>query len=80
MGSAKNHLVVMSDYSKMDELIRNMSTSCFGCAGQRCMASSVIVAIGDEMYDKICERFIEDSKMFIVANPLDPNVENEYAA
>jgi len=77
MGSAKNHLVVMPDYTKMDELIRNMSTSCFGCAGQRCMASSVIVAVGDEMYGTICERFIEDSKKFIVANPFDPKVENE---
>lgn len=77
MGSAKNHLVVMPDYSKMDELIRNMSTSCYGCAGQRCMASSVIVAVGDKMYESICERFIEDSKKFIVANPLDPKVADE---
>lgn len=77
MGSAKNHLVVMPDYAHMDELIRNMSTSCYGCAGQRCMASSVIVAIGEEMYKKVCDRFIEDSKNFIVANPLDPKVENE---
>ena len=77
MGSAKNHLVVMPDYTHTDELIRNMSTSCYGCAGQRCMASSVIVGIGDEMYNRICERFVEDSKNFIVANPLDAKVENE---
>lgn len=77
MGSAKNHLIVMPDYTHMDALIRNMSTSCYGCAGQRCMASSVIVAIGDEMYKKVCDRFVEDSKNFIVANPLDPKVENE---
>ena len=77
MGSAKNHLVVMPDYSKMDELIRNMSTSCYGCAGQRCMASSAIVAVGEEMYQRICERFVEDSKKFVVANPLDQNVADE---
>jgi len=77
MGSAKNHLIVMPDYTHMDELIRNMSTSCYGCAGQRCMASSAIVAIGDEMHKTICDRFIEDSKKFIVANPLDPKVEDE---
>lgn len=77
MGSAKNHLIVMPDYAHMDALIRNMITSCYGCAGQRCMASSVIVAIGDEMYKKVCDRFIEDSKNFIVANPLDPKFENE---
>lgn len=77
MGSAKNHLVVMPGYTHMDALIRNMSTSCYGCAGQRCMASSVIVAIGDEMYTDVCERFIEDSKKFKVANPLDPKMADE---
>ncbi len=77
MGSAKNHLVVMPDYAHMDALIRNMSTSCFGCAGQRCMASSAIVAVGDEMYEKVCTRFIEDARQFIVANPLDPAVAEE---
>jgi malonate-semialdehyde dehydrogenase (acetylating)/methylmalonate-semialdehyde dehydrogenase len=77
MGSAKNHLVVMPDYSKIDQLIRNMTTSCYGCAGQRCMASSAIVAVGDDIYKTITERFIEDSKKFIVANPLDPKVADE---
>lgn len=77
MGGAKNHLVVMPDYAHMDALIRNMSTSCYGCAGQRCMASSVIVAVGNAMYEKVCQRFIEDSKEFIVANPLDANVADE---
>ncbi|MHC4199252.1 MAG: CoA-acylating methylmalonate-semialdehyde dehydrogenase [Planctomycetota bacterium] len=77
MGSAKNHLVVMPDYSKMDQLVRNMSTSCFGCAGQRCMASSAIVAVGDEMHRAVAERFVEDSKRFIVADPLDPAVADE---
>jgi len=75
MGSAKNHLVIMPD-AKIDKVIRNMTTSCYGCAGQRCMASSAIIAVGD-MYDEICEKFIEDSKNVIVANPLDPSVANE---
>ena len=43
LGSAKNPLVALPD-AKMDEMIRNMITSCYGCAGQRCMASSAIVA------------------------------------
>ena len=45
MGAAKNHLVAMPD-AKMDDMVRNMVTSCYGCAGQRCMASSAIVAVG----------------------------------
>lgn len=76
MGGAKNHLVVMPD-AKIRDVIRNMTTSCYGCAGQRCMAASAIVAVGDAMYKEICERFVEDSKQTIVANPLDPRFENE---
>ena len=42
MESAKNHLVVLPD-AKLAQVIRNATTSCYGCAGQRCMASSVII-------------------------------------
>lgn len=76
MGAAKNHLVAMPD-AKMDDMIRNMISSCYGCAGQRCMASSAIVAISDEMYRKTCDAFVKASKEVIVANPLDPKVANE---
>lgn len=72
MGGAKNHLIVMPD-AKLDYVVRNMTTSCYGCAGQRCMASSAIIGVGST-YEKICDRFIEDSKKIIVANPLDPTV------
>jgi malonate-semialdehyde dehydrogenase (acetylating)/methylmalonate-semialdehyde dehydrogenase len=76
LGSAKNHLVAMPD-AKMDNMIRNMITSCYGCAGQRCMASSAIVCVGDDVHDEVCRRFIEASKRILVANPLDPRVEGE---
>jgi len=76
LGSAKNHLVAMPD-AKMDDMIRNMVTSCFGCAGQRCMASSAIVAIGDAMYREVTDRFVEASRQVAVANPLDPVVADE---
>jgi len=76
MGSAKNHLVVMPD-AKVVEVIRNMVTSCYGCAGQRCMAASAIVPVGDEMYERICAEFIAASGKIIIANPLDPRVAEE---
>ncbi len=76
LGSAKNHLVAMPD-AKLEHVIRNMVTSCFGCAGQRCMASSAIVAVGDETYDAVCEGFVEAAKKVIVADPLDPKVADE---
>ncbi len=76
MGSAKNHLVTMPD-AKVDDMIRNMITSCYGCAGQRCMAASAIVAVGEDMCRIVCDRFIEASRSVLVANPLDPKVADE---
>lgn len=76
MGGAKNHLVAMPD-AKLDEVIRNMVSSCYGCAGQRCMASSAIIAVGDTTYDAICEKFVEASKQVLVGDPLDPKYVDE---
>jgi len=76
LGSAKNHLVAMPD-AKIDAMIRNMITSCYGCAGQRCMASSAIIGVGDDMYRVVCDKFIEASKKVLVADPLDPKVAEE---
>ena len=76
MGGAKNHLVVMPD-AKLDEAVRNMITSGYGCAGQRCMASSAIVAVGGSHYADVVEQFVAASKQVKVADPLDPAVANE---
>ena len=76
MGSAKNHLVVMPD-ARVDEVVRNMITSCYGCAGQRCMASSALVAVGPQTYRTICEAFVEASRKVIVGDPLDPQWAHE---
>ncbi len=76
MGSAKNHLVAMPD-AKIDDMLRNMITSCYGCAGQRCMAASAIVAVGDDMYKTVCRKFVEASREVLVADPLDPKVADE---
>lgn len=76
LGGAKNHLVVMPD-ARMDQVILNMITSCYGCAGQRCMASSVIVCVGEDVYCNVKEGYMTASKDVIVANPLDPTVVDE---
>jgi len=73
MGGAKNHLVVMPD-AHQDEVIRNLLSSCFGCAGQRCMAASAIVAVGEPTYAELCSRLVEACRDVIAANPLDPAV------
>jgi malonate-semialdehyde dehydrogenase (acetylating)/methylmalonate-semialdehyde dehydrogenase len=73
MGGAKNHLVVMPD-AKLDEAIRNMITSGYGCAGQRCMASSAIVCVGERTWREVTDRFVRASREVVVADPLDPKV------
>ena len=46
LGGAKNHLVVMPDADPA-LTARNIAASAFGCAGQRCMAASVLILVGD---------------------------------
>lgn len=49
LGGAKNHLVVMPDADPA-VTAKNVVSSAFGCAGQRCMAASVLIAVGDSQH------------------------------
>jgi len=46
LGGAKNHLVVVPD-ADPEITAKNVVSSATGCAGQRCMAASVLIAVGD---------------------------------
>lgn len=46
LGSAKNHVIVVPD-ADVELTSSNVVASSYGCAGQRCMASSLMVAVGD---------------------------------
>jgi malonate-semialdehyde dehydrogenase (acetylating) / methylmalonate-semialdehyde dehydrogenase len=46
LGGAKNHIVVMPD-AVIDQTVSGIIGSAFGAAGQRCMAGSVVVTVGD---------------------------------
>jgi malonate-semialdehyde dehydrogenase (acetylating)/methylmalonate-semialdehyde dehydrogenase len=56
LGGAKNHLMVLPD-AKAEMTAQNVAASMSGCAGQRCMAASAMVGVGnvDHIVDKICE-------------------------
>ena len=56
LGGAKNHLMVLPD-AKADMTAQNVAASMSGCAGQRCMAASAMLAVGevDHIIAKICE-------------------------
>lgn len=55
LGGAKNHLFVLPD-AHHDMTASNVAASMSGCAGQRCMAASALLAVGDtdEIIAKIC--------------------------
>lgn len=57
MGGAKNHLVVVPD-ADVEMTASNVVASVTGCAGQRCMAASVLVTVGDcdHIVDRIREK------------------------
>ncbi len=72
LGGAKNFLVVMEDYQK-DLFLENYVISCFGSAGQRCLAGSIVAAV-PEIYDELIESLIEVSKGIKVGDAMDPNI------
>jgi malonate-semialdehyde dehydrogenase (acetylating)/methylmalonate-semialdehyde dehydrogenase len=56
LGGAKNHLMVLPD-AIPDMTAQNVAASMSGCAGQRCMAASAMIGVGnvDAIVDKICD-------------------------
>jgi len=58
LGGAKNHMVVMPD-ADMDMTVDALMGAAFGSAGERCMAISVVVAVGDagdKIIDALAQR------------------------
>ena len=56
-GGAKNHILIMPD-AELDQAVRALQASAFGCAGERCMAGSVAVPVGriaDDLVDGLCK-------------------------
>src|SRR6478672_5457977 len=56
LGGAKNHLLVLPD-AIPEMTAQNVAASMSGCAGQRCMAASAMIGVGniDGIIDKICD-------------------------
>jgi malonate-semialdehyde dehydrogenase (acetylating)/methylmalonate-semialdehyde dehydrogenase len=54
---AKNHMVVMPD-ADMDQVTDAVMGAAYGSAGERCMAISVVVAVGDEPADALIEKLV----------------------
>ena len=56
-GGAKNHMIIMPD-ADMDQAADALVGAGYGAAGERCMAISVAVPVGDETADRLIEKLI----------------------
>src|SRR3954469_638705 len=74
LGGAKNHLIVMPD-ADQEMTSSNVVASMSGCAGQRCMAASVMVAVSNT--DHIIQRMIEVAKSIVPGKNLGPVISEE---
>ena len=68
LGGAKNFLVVMPD-ADMEEALRAITESAYGCAGERCLAGSVVLAVGDS-HDRVREGLAEKARALEVGDGL----------
>ena len=71
LGGAKNHLVVMPD-ADLDQAVDALIGAAYGSAGERCMAISVGVAVGD-VADKLVEKLAERAKSLKIDNGTKDN-------
>jgi malonate-semialdehyde dehydrogenase (acetylating)/methylmalonate-semialdehyde dehydrogenase len=73
LGGAKNHMVVMPD-AVIDKTVGGIIGSAFGAAGQRCMAGSVLVTVG-EAHDRLMPALVERARGLTVGDGSDESVD-----
>jgi malonate-semialdehyde dehydrogenase (acetylating)/methylmalonate-semialdehyde dehydrogenase len=86
LGGAKNHLIVMPD-AEPEMTSSNVAASMSGCSGQRCMAASVMVAVGGidaptatDAIDAIVARVVEQARKLVPGQTLGPVISREAKA
>ena len=73
LGGAKNHMVVMPD-ADLDQTVDALIGAGYGSAGERCMAISVAVLVGD-VADKIVPRLAERARTLVIKNGMEADAE-----
>jgi malonate-semialdehyde dehydrogenase (acetylating)/methylmalonate-semialdehyde dehydrogenase len=74
LGGAKNHLVVMPD-ADLPQVVDALMGAAYGSAGERCMAISVAVAVGEATGDAVVAKLRDRIAHLNVGPGLEPNVE-----
>ena len=70
-GGAKNHAIIMPD-ADLDQAADALIGAAFGAAGERCMAISVAVPVGQETADALVQKLVEKARHLKVGPSLDP--------
>jgi len=73
-GGAKNHMIVMPD-ADLDQAVDALIGAGYGSAGERCMAISVAVPVGDETANRLRARLVERINSLRVGHSLDPKAD-----
>ena len=73
-GGAKNHMVVMPD-ADMDQAVDALIGAGYGAAGERCMAVSVAVPVGQKTADELVKRLIPRVESLKVGPSTDPSAD-----
>lgn len=73
-GGAKNHMIVMPD-ADLDQAVDALIGAGYGSAGERCMAISVAVPVGEETANRLRNRLVERVKQLRVGHSLDPKAD-----
>lgn len=73
-GGAKNHMIVMPD-ADLDQAVDALIGAGYGSAGERCMAVSVAVPVGEETANRLRARLVERVNQLRVGHSLDPKAD-----
>lgn len=73
-GGAKNHMIVMPD-ADLDQAVDALIGAGYGSAGERCMAISVAVPVGEETANRLRNRLVERINQLRVGHSLDPKAD-----
>ena len=71
LGGAKNHMIVMPD-ADLDSAADAAVNAAYGSAGERCMAISVLVAVGDETADALIAKISQRAANLTIGDGTDP--------
>ena len=74
LGGAKNHMIVMPD-ADLDQAVDALISAGYGSAGERCMAISVAVPVGEQTAERLRARLVERVSALRVGHSLDPKAD-----